>query len=139
MNTEKTLTGYPSIDRPWMKFYTKEAINTKMPECSMYQFAFNNNKQDLNSCCFEYYGTKITYSMFFDKAIAFVTLSNHENVQDKVLKIKNALEKELPEHMQPQSVVVLKGIPLTTSGKVDYRALEKLAQNERKHYYESRK
>lgn len=27
MPTEKKMTGYPSIDRPWLKYYTEEAIN----------------------------------------------------------------------------------------------------------------
>lgn len=25
MNTEKELTGYPSIDKPWLKYYSEEA------------------------------------------------------------------------------------------------------------------
>lgn len=29
MTTEKKLTGYPSIDKPWLKFYSEEAINKK--------------------------------------------------------------------------------------------------------------
>lgn len=67
MPTEKKLTGYPSIDKPWLKHYSEKAINAQMPACSIYQFAFNNNKQDLNSCCFEYFGTKITHNTFFNK------------------------------------------------------------------------
>ena len=27
MPTEKKLTGYPSIDKPWLKYYSEEAIN----------------------------------------------------------------------------------------------------------------
>ena len=29
MPTEKELTGYPSIDKPWLKYYSEEAINAK--------------------------------------------------------------------------------------------------------------
>ena len=25
------LTGYPSIDKPWLKYYSKEAIEAEMP------------------------------------------------------------------------------------------------------------
>ena len=32
METEKKLTGYPSIDRPWLKYYSEEAIMTEIPE-----------------------------------------------------------------------------------------------------------
>ena len=34
MNTNQT-TGYPSIDKPWLKYYSDEAINAKLPNCSM--------------------------------------------------------------------------------------------------------
>ena len=36
MNTNQT-TGYPSIDKPWLKYYSDEAINAKLPNCSMYE------------------------------------------------------------------------------------------------------
>ena len=72
MPTEKKLTGYPSIDKPWLKYYSEEVITAKMPECSMYEFAFNNNKQDLDSCCFEYFGAKITHKAFFNMIIKAV-------------------------------------------------------------------
>lgn len=32
MTEEKKLTGYPSIDKPWIKYYSEEAINAKLPE-----------------------------------------------------------------------------------------------------------
>ena len=25
-------TGYPSIDKPWLKYYSQEAINAPLPE-----------------------------------------------------------------------------------------------------------
>ncbi len=37
MSEEKKLTGYPSIDKPWLKYYSDEAINGKLPECSIYE------------------------------------------------------------------------------------------------------
>ena len=30
------LTGYPSIDKPWLKYYSEEAINAPLPESSLY-------------------------------------------------------------------------------------------------------
>ena len=44
MPTEKELTGYPSVDKPWLKYYTKEAINAPLPECTMYKLLWENNK-----------------------------------------------------------------------------------------------
>jgi len=26
------MTGYPSIDKPWLEYYSEEAINAKLPE-----------------------------------------------------------------------------------------------------------
>ena len=35
---EKELTGYPSIDKPWLKYYSDEAITAPLPECTMYEY-----------------------------------------------------------------------------------------------------
>lgn len=46
MNTQKT-TGYPSIDKPWMKYYTQSDKQTKAPTCTLYQNIYNNNSKYL--------------------------------------------------------------------------------------------
>lgn len=33
--SEKELTGYPSIDKPWLKYYSEEAINAQIPQCTI--------------------------------------------------------------------------------------------------------
>ena len=33
MNTEKKLSGYPSIDKPWLKYHSEEAIYVTVPDC----------------------------------------------------------------------------------------------------------
>lgn len=30
--TTQNMTGYPSIDKPWLKYYSEEAINAPLPE-----------------------------------------------------------------------------------------------------------
>jgi len=60
------LTGYPSIDKPWLKYYSEEAINAKLPEMTMYQYAYNKNKEHMSSVCFEYFNKKIRFEYFFD-------------------------------------------------------------------------
>lgn len=37
-------TGYPSIDKPWLKYYSEEAINAPLPECTIYEYLYENNK-----------------------------------------------------------------------------------------------
>ena len=61
MSTEKKLTGYPSIDKPWLKYYTKEAINAPLPECTVYEHILKNNGNHLNDIAVEYFGNKISY------------------------------------------------------------------------------
>lgn len=81
MPTEKKMTGYPSIDKPWLKYYTKKAINVEMPKCSMYQFAYENNMHSLNSCCFEYFGSKITYKTLFNKVVKAANAFNNMGIK----------------------------------------------------------
>ena len=66
MLNEMNLTGYPSIDKPWLKYYSKEAIDAPLPEMTMYQYLWANNKGDLSDVALRYYGIKITYGELFD-------------------------------------------------------------------------
>ena len=66
MTEEKKLTGYPSIDKPWLKYYSEEEINAPLPECTMYQYIRENNKDHLSDVALRYYGTKITYGKLFE-------------------------------------------------------------------------
>ncbi len=59
------LTGYPSIDKPWLKYFSEEAINAKLPECTVYEYMWRNNKDYPNNIAIEYFGRKITYGELF--------------------------------------------------------------------------
>lgn len=71
-------TGYPSIDKPWLKYYSDEQINSKYPNCSIYEYLWENNKNHLDYYAFNYFGKKITYRRFFsmidEAAKAFVAI-----------------------------------------------------------------
>lgn len=69
MNVRKNadITGYPSIDRPWLKYYSEEAIHAKVPECSMYQYLVEKNKENSEQTALVYYGKKISYGQFFER------------------------------------------------------------------------
>lgn len=62
---EKVLTGYPSIDKPWLKYYPNEAISATLPKCTIYEYLYENNKDYPNDIALEYMGSKITYSKMF--------------------------------------------------------------------------
>ena len=66
MSTEKKLTGYPSIDKPWLKYHDAEAINALLPECTMYDYIWQNNKDYLNDIALIYFNKKITYGKMFE-------------------------------------------------------------------------
>ena len=59
------LTGYPSIDKPWLKYYSEEAINATIPKMTMYQYVWENNKDNLSDISLVFYGTRITYDKLF--------------------------------------------------------------------------
>ena len=58
-------TGYPSIDKPWLKYYAERARKAPLPEKTMYQYIWDNNKEHLSDVTLRYYGTKITYGKLF--------------------------------------------------------------------------
>lgn len=61
------LTGHPSIDKPWLKYYTDEQIKTDMPQMSAYKYLFEQNKKYLSRTALSYYGRNITFDEFFTK------------------------------------------------------------------------
>ncbi len=67
MNTleNKDFTGYPSIDKPWLKYYSEEAINASLPECTIYEYLWENNKDHLDDVALVYFGRKISYGELF--------------------------------------------------------------------------
>lgn len=68
METEKKLTGYPSIDRPWLKYYSEEAIMTEIPENkSVYENIKEKNDLHKNKIAIKYYNKQFTYNELFVK------------------------------------------------------------------------
>ena len=63
---EKNLSGYPSIDKPWLKYYSEEAINAHLPECSIYEYLWENNKDYPQDIAIRYFNKSITYRELFD-------------------------------------------------------------------------
>lgn len=58
---EKKLTGYPSIDKPWLKYYSEEAIHSPLPEGSMYDYMTACNAERMNEPALNYFGRKIAH------------------------------------------------------------------------------
>lgn len=63
---EQLLTGYPSIDKPWLKYYSEEAIKAPLPDLSMYEYLYNCNKDYFGNKALNYFGKRITYKKLFE-------------------------------------------------------------------------
>lgn len=59
--TEKTLTGYPSIDRPWLKYYTEKELNYTIPECKIVDNLYKHVDQYSSEIALEFMNIKVTY------------------------------------------------------------------------------
>lgn len=62
-NNERT--GYPSIDKPWLKYYSEEAINAPLPEGTIYEYLRENNRNYLNDTALIYFDRKISFRKLF--------------------------------------------------------------------------
>ena len=75
--------GNASIDKPWLKYYEKEAVGTDIPTMSVYSYLYEKNKDYLSRTALSYYGKKITFGELFFKidetARALKTLGVKEN------------------------------------------------------------
>lgn len=60
------VTGYASLDKPWLKYYDDEQLNENSLELSCYENMYENNKEHLEDIAFEYFGNKITYRELFE-------------------------------------------------------------------------
>lgn len=63
--SEHGLSGYPSIDKPWLQYYSEEAIHGKLPEYTMYGYVYEKNKNRQDATALEYFGRKISYRELF--------------------------------------------------------------------------
>ena len=55
------MTGYASIDKPWLKYYKKENIGIERINCNAYEFMKQHNIDNLSANAINYMGKIITY------------------------------------------------------------------------------
>lgn len=65
-----TLTGYPSVDKPWMKYYEESDLGILLPKKTVYQEVFEKNKDYKKELALEFFGSKISFGDFFAKVEA---------------------------------------------------------------------
>ncbi len=64
---EKTLTGIPSVDRVWMKYYPEEITQLTVPECTLREYMLQNCP-GLDISAIHYYGNDIVWRTIFEQA-----------------------------------------------------------------------
>lgn len=68
MSVNATLTGKPSIDKPWLKYYPPILMDhLQVPACTLTQY-LQYNMPGLDVPAIHYYGTEITWAEIFDRA-----------------------------------------------------------------------
>lgn len=66
MNSEKELTGYPSIDKPWLRYYSEDAVSADIPNQTLYEMVFENHSNHLSDIALNYFEKRITYGSLFE-------------------------------------------------------------------------
>lgn len=61
------MTGYPSIDKPWLKYYKEDDLKHIAENTTIYQNIYNNNYKYPDDVALIYYGRSISYREFFNK------------------------------------------------------------------------
>ena len=64
---KKKMSGYPSVDRPWLKYYSERAINAPLPEATLYEYIYEQSQGNRKKTAIHYYGNDISYQELFDK------------------------------------------------------------------------
>ena len=59
------MTGFPSQDKPWLKYYEQRDYEKEIPHCNLFEFIYRRNKDFPKDIALEYYGSKISYEEFF--------------------------------------------------------------------------
>ena len=78
---EEKKTGYPSIDKPWLKYYDEEALHAQPAACTVYQNIYRHNKEHLNDTALEYFGVKISFSKLFEQVEVCAKALLHNGVR----------------------------------------------------------
>lgn len=57
-------TGYRSIDKDWLSYYSEEALKINYPKMTMYEYMMNKNRNYMDDVALRYFNKNITYKKF---------------------------------------------------------------------------
>lgn len=61
------MTGFASIDKPWLKYFDDESFKGKYESKTLYEYLLFKNANNLSKIALNYFGTKITFEKMFKK------------------------------------------------------------------------
>ncbi len=62
-----TPTAKPSVEKPWLKYFSEEAQNESFPENTIYRHLRENNEGNRKDTALNYFGRKISYGKLLDE------------------------------------------------------------------------
>lgn len=75
------LTGYPSIDKPWLKYYTQE--REEFQHMGLYEYLRERNRNNLDNDALMYFGNKYTFREMFDYIEDLSQVFIEEGIKEK--------------------------------------------------------
>lgn len=60
-------TGYPSVEKPWLKFYSEKQIDFNLPKENMYEYMLRCTAKDPSKYVLNYFGNRVSYNEFISK------------------------------------------------------------------------
>ncbi len=67
MSEKRIMSGYPSIDKPWLKYYAEDKRDFTLPDSSVYDFMVQNNHDNLDATALDYFGKEQSYRELIEK------------------------------------------------------------------------
>lgn len=64
--TNNELTGYASVDKPWLKWYDENVITERIPTISLYDYIYRENRDRLENIAVSFFEKTISYGEVFD-------------------------------------------------------------------------
>ena len=75
-NITDKLTGDPTLDKPYLKFFSKDNIlSYSSVGKTVFQYGYDNNRGNLNDIAYNFFGTKITYGDYYENIVCKLVAS----------------------------------------------------------------
>lgn len=95
--SKKIVTGYASIDRPWLKFYEEGVIKESLRSMTMYDYICQDAFDDLKKPALNYFDSIINYQNLFDniESVAAALIEYGVKKGDKVSLITPTMPESI--------------------------------------------